>query len=154
MKTIPLTQGEFAFVSDKDFKGVSQYKWCLSYNPKLGPHKYAVAKIDGKQVGMHRFILGQPVGKVVDHRDGNGLNNVRRNIRPATHSQNRANSTTKRELPKGVYQRKQRTGGIVFRAQIRSDRCLTNLGTFTTVNAAAIAYAKAAKTIHREFARP
>ena len=154
MKTIPLSQGEVAFVSDEDYERVSQYKWSLSHSPKCSPKKYAVARVNGKQTGMHRFILGSPAGKVIDHEDGNGLNNIRTNIRPATNSQNRANSTTERDLPKGVYPRVQRTGGVVFRAQIRSDKRLTNLGTFTTIGEAAATYAKAAKAVHREFAKP
>lgn len=153
MKSITLTQGETALVSDEDYERVSAHKWCLSYSPSHSPKKYAVCSIDGKTVGMHRFILGVTKGVLVDHRNGDGLDNHRGNLRSSTYGQNRANSASKRVLPKGVYARRQRTGGTVFRAQIRSGKHLTNLGTYQTIEAAAHAYAQAATKLHGEFAR-
>lgn len=140
-------------MSDEDYERVAAHKWSLSYSPKNSPKMYAVCKINGKQTGLHRFVLGMGDGGLVDHRDGDGLNNQRSNLRKCTYGQNRANSDTKRNLPKGVYARRQRTGGTVYRAQIRHDNRLTNLGTYTTIEEAAAAYAKAAPNFHGEFAR-
>ena len=136
----------------RTFKRVSAHKWYASKSPR--GYVYATATIDGKWVGMHRFILGAPAGYVVDHRDGNGLNNTRDNLRLATYSQNKANSVCRRSLPKGVYSRRQRTGGTVYRAQIRCRGVITNLGTFVTIEEAAKAYAEAAFRTHKEFAKP
>lgn len=154
MRTIPLSQGEVALVSEQDYERVSTHKWSLSYSPAHSPKKYAVASISGKQTGLHRFVLGVEGRVLVDHIDGDGLNNTRENLRECTYSQNRANSSTRRTLPKGVYVRRQRTGAIVYRAQIRKNYHITSLGTFATVEEAAMAYASAASVIHKEFAKP
>jgi hypothetical protein len=58
--------------------------------------KYAVARgrLSGKiiTVYMHRLILKPKQGFVVDHIDGNGLNNRRSNLRICTPAQNRLNA--------------------------------------------------------------
>jgi|ERR1039458_9355682 hypothetical protein len=90
MKFIPLTQGLFAWVDDADFERVSMHKW---YPVKNKTTVYAYSRLDkgkrGKQVPMHVFIMGTKV----DHKDHDGLNNQRCNLRPATQGQNRCNST-------------------------------------------------------------
>lgn len=153
MKTIPLTQGKFALVSDEDYERVVPMKWCLSYSPEHSQKMYAVSAIGGKRVSMHRFIVGAEKGTIIDHRNGDGLDNQRGNLREGTCGQNRANSGSKRDLPKGVYPRQQRTGGTVYRAQIRCGKRLTNLGTYRTIDAASAAYSIAASKFHGEFAR-
>lgn len=87
MKRIPLTQGYEALVSDEDYERVSALKW---YAAEMKPG-YVYAKRDfggGRQVGMHRFILGTPKGMVADHINGNTLDNRRENLRSVTHAEN------------------------------------------------------------------
>ena len=151
MKTITLFSGEVALVDDAEYLKVSAYKWYVSRNNR--GHVYATTTIEGKWVGMHRFILSAPKGVLVDHVNSNGLDNRKNNLRLSDYSQNRANSKSHRAVPKGVYPRKQRTGGVVYRAQIRHHGHLTNLGTFKTIGEAANVYAKAAVKFHGEFAR-
>jgi len=151
MKTISLYSGELVFIDDEDLVLVAQHKRYAS-RTKRG-HIYATTTIDGKWVGMHRLITGAGKGVLVDHHNGHGLDNRRRNLRLCTYGQNRANSVNDRKLPKGVYARRQRTGGTVYRAQIRHAKHLTNLGTYTTIEEAAAAYVKAAPIFHGEFAR-
>lgn len=85
MKTIPLTQGLVALVDDADFEAVNAFNWCADRRDRRW---YASRKIKGtnKQQYLHRFLL--PESPRVDHRDGDGLNNQRKNLRPATRSQN------------------------------------------------------------------
>lgn len=92
MKEIVLTQGKVALVDDEDFDRVNQYKWCAN---KIRRVWYVVRNspiIDGvgKTVLLHQEIL--QTDSQVDHRDGNGLNCQKHNLRMATHSQNMANS--------------------------------------------------------------
>jgi hypothetical protein len=87
---IPLGGGLFATVDARDYKRVSQYKWCAL--SKSGA-PYAVRRTkDGRMVYMHREIMGAPKGSVVDHIDHNTLNNRRCNLRVCTQAQNHANA--------------------------------------------------------------
>jgi hypothetical protein len=104
MREIPLTKGYAALVSDEDYAELSRHKWHVSGGKK----PYAVRIINGRQrVYMHRYLLGDPEGFLVDHIDGNSLNNQRENLRLATHEQNSCNRTLK---PKDS-----RIGRVTFR---------------------------------------
>lgn len=91
MKEIPLKNGGVALVDDCDFAELSKRYWKRS---DMGRHQYAHTYIDRKMVGMHRVILAAHLtGKlVVDHINGDGLNNTRANIRVATVSENAKNT--------------------------------------------------------------
>jgi len=80
MKRIPITDDIDALVDDEDYDNLSQHKWYFSDG-------YAVR--DHKRVAMHRQIMGFPKGMVVDHIDGNRLNNQRHNLRICTQRENR-----------------------------------------------------------------
>jgi hypothetical protein len=101
----------------------------------------------------HRLAFLYMTGSVpplVDHRDGNPLNNSFSNLRAASNGQNRSNSkpTMMRKL-KGVYARS--TGN--YQALIRFENKTIGLGTFADPMAAARAYDAAAVLLHGKFAR-
>ena len=110
---INLTQSKVAVVDDADLPLVEGYSWYASRVPKkVGSNWYARTsiRVGGRvvKVQMHRFLLGLKPGDLgVDHRDDDGLNNRRENLRLATQSQNNANSSghpsCRRSLYKGVY---------------------------------------------------
>lgn len=87
--TIPLTRGLVAVVDEADFELLSAFAW---YAHKGRNTWYARTDIGGRKnrrrIYMHRMLLGVPM---VDHMDGNGLNNRRANLRPASDSQNQSN---------------------------------------------------------------
>lgn len=97
MKEIKLTKGLVAWVDDEDFERVNALKWCASIESR-GTKVYAVRwqkREDGTpyKVRMHRFILDLPPGSltpdlVVDHLDGNSLNNCRDNLEKITQAEN------------------------------------------------------------------
>lgn len=91
MKEIPLTKGKIAFVDDDDYAMVSQLKWRAQLDRG---NWYAISGMGLNRVHfMHRFILGMSDKSIqVDHRDRNGLNNQKANLRPCTAQQNQANS--------------------------------------------------------------
>lgn len=95
-RLIPLTQGKFAIVSAEDYEFVTQWKWQARMTRyKNGSVWYAIrtASNPKKTILMHRVIC-QKVGlksKYFDHKDRDGLNNTRDNLRPCTRSQNCAN---------------------------------------------------------------
>lgn len=149
MIKIPLTRGKFAIIDDEDFKLVSHLKWSFA---SAG---YAISRFPnyGKLVLMHRIILGAKKGQSVDHKNGNGLDNRKSNIRLCSHKQNMMN----RKKPshntsgyKGVTWDKQMKK---WRVQIRHSETNSYIGLFKNIIDAANAYDKKAKEIFGEFAR-
>ncbi len=159
-KKIPLTQGKFAIVNDEDFEEVSKYKWhaikspCTYYaqtSVHLGKGKDNKYKI--KNISMHRFILIPEQSEDVDHRDGNGLNNTRGNLRTCTNSQNHANMKPQRggtSKYKGVCWYKTRGKWVT---KIMFNYKNKTLGYYTNEIEAAKAYDQKAKELFGEFAR-
>jgi hypothetical protein len=111
--------------------------------------------VNGKAVTrlLHRFILEVEDPKVqVDHKDGDGLNCRRSNIRICTDTQNKQNkgpSSLNKSGFRGVHKFKA-TGK--YQAQIRVNGKLLHLGYFIDRFDAARAYNKAAKKYFGEFA--
>lgn len=89
MKRVPLTKGLVALVDDADFHLVRDRKW----HAQLGQRTYyAYSGRWPNRVAMHRLILGLSGSTPqVDHVNRDGLDNRRRNLRPATRSENAKN---------------------------------------------------------------
>ena len=105
-----------------------------------------------KRVALHRIISGYSTLDV-DHKDGDGLNNCRSNLRAATRAQNIHNASircTNKSGVKGVHWAKEKGK---WRAQIRCNGARKTLGYFNCRTAAAIAYANESRRLHGEFAR-
>ena len=71
-------------IDDEDYEKVKQYKWCV-YKTYNTFYSIRHIRIDGKGTtqSLHRFIMGLEKGdkRVIDHLDGNGLNNQKANLR-------------------------------------------------------------------------
>jgi hypothetical protein len=150
MKEIQLTQGKVALVDDADFEWLNQWKWCAIKQGKL---YYAIRKFKGKNLSMHRFVLGTPKGMLTDHRDHNGLNNQRYNLRFATKAQNTYNVSSRghsKYLGVSIKQTGRQKGKIS--AKIQFNRRPTHIGSFPTEIDAARAYDLKAKELFGEFA--
>jgi hypothetical protein len=155
-RTIPLSQGQVAIVDAGDYEALSAVKWHAHWS-KTAKTFYAVRmvrKADGKKarIYMHRHILGAPRGVQVDHRNGNGLDNLRDNLRLATRSQNQFNRTASANSAcglKGVNFHKQKKK---WRAAIGVNNKTHWLGYFDTAEEAGSVYIEAAKRLHGEFA--
>lgn len=124
---IPLTQGLCAVVDAADMAMLSQYKWSCTG----GRHTHAAARDPfnkGKHVKMHRLIMQAAPGQIVDHVNGDPLDNRRVNLRivdSRQNSMNRAPRTgpTRTSSYKGVGKR-----GDMYIARIRVDGALIELG--------------------------
>lgn len=89
MKKIKLTQNKTALVDNDDFEELNKFKW---YANRHGNTFYAVRSLaNGSKRLMHRCILNTPTSNETDHKDGNGLNNQRKNLRICNHSENQQN---------------------------------------------------------------
>ena len=152
MKLIALTQGKFAQVDDSDYEWISQWKWtCATYRGLSYVVRWDNTVRPRKQLKLHRVIAGITDSKLfVDHKDGDGLNNQRENLRIATPSQNRANTRAIGKVPYiGVTISLERK----YRATIRVDGIIQKLGLYKTAEEAARKRDEAAIRIYGEFAK-
>ena len=134
MPYIQLSQGLSAFVDLQDYERVSQHKWS-SHNGLYAYRSLPRNKQPQKHQLLHRFILDAPESHRVDHIDGNGLNNSRKNLRLCAHWENLHNRISPK-LPsssqyRGVSFHKasglwrgfvQRRGRRIFHAYFKSER--------------------------------
>lgn len=149
IKIITLLSGERVRVSRADYNKLRKYRWHLYYN-KEGGYRYAQVTINGKNVFMHRMIMGVTDSNLyVDHKDGDGLNNVRDNLRVSTNAQNQWNTKSRGGASK--YKGVDLRGGNRWRARIRVNGKRYDLGYFDTEREAGLAYNEAVKKYHGEF---
>jgi hypothetical protein len=149
MRTIQLTKGYVAVVSDEDYERVSAHKWCAT---ETKSNVYGIRKVhtsEGRTTSqlLHRFIMGVTDPEIeVDHEDHFGLNCQRHNLRVATRTQNNGNmrKTHGTSQYKGV---SWDSGRKLWRAWLGK-----HLGRFTDEIDAALAYDSAARETFGEFA--
>jgi len=152
VKTIPLTQGHVAYVDDEDYAELSVSKW---YVQRLGKVLYAYRRLGVGVRAPHEFIilgLSRHDGQQVDHRNGDGLDNTRANLRLSTKAQNGRNRGPNRNNTSG-YKRvcwNRRVGK--WQSNIQVDSRQIGLGLFDDPVDAALAYDIAAIELHGEFA--
>lgn len=89
MKTIELTRGKTAIVDDDDYDFLLQWRWIAMPSP--GGMWYAARHEGRKVIFMHRVLLGLTASDETDHKNRDGLDNRRQNLRRATRTQNQQN---------------------------------------------------------------
>lgn len=148
MKLIPLTKGKFAIVDDEDYDAMSRFKWHFS---EAGG--YARRNSREKNILMHRQILEVPDGKHTDHRNGDGLDNRRSNLRICNRSENLRNrklNCNNTSGAKGV----RFIGTRGWEARIQVEKRPYLIGLYETKAEAVVAYDVASRFLHGEFGRP
>lgn len=154
MKEIPLTQGKVALVDDEDYERLMQHKWC-AHRPSGSRVFYAIAhvRIGPRRYGklrMHRLLVDAPLGMEVDHRNGNGLDNRKVNLRMASSTENKRNVPPVSVNTTGFKGVSRRDGK--WRARIWNQGRQQELGVFATAEEAAKAYDTKACELFGEFA--
>jgi HNH endonuclease/AP2 domain len=156
-RIIELTKGQVTIVSEQHYEWLNQFKWYAKRQTE-GHSFYAcrtfVTYRIHENVVMHRFILGlkRGDGRMVDHRNGDTLDNRIENLRLATHGENCRNQKLRIDSKvglKGVIH----TPSNRWHAHIQVDYRRIYLGSFETREEAHEAYCDAARKYHGEFAR-
>jgi hypothetical protein len=155
MRTISLRGGYEAIVDDDDYERLSRYPWHADKRGKL-IYARSARKVDGKikYFLMHREVLSAAAGVMLDHRNRNGLDNRRENLRECTRSQNMVNKGLTRANTSGYCGAtfNPRSRRHPWRATIRWKSVIYHLGSFATPEEAARAYDAKAVELHGEFA--
>ncbi|MFJ7919707.1 AP2 domain-containing protein [Lysinibacillus fusiformis] len=144
VKEIPLQNGMVALVDDEDFERVNQHIWSVG---KIGQ---IVSKIDGKQVSLKKFIIGDFDSKGITNINKNFFDCRKENLRFAnqrTITRNTRGSKGSSSKYKGVYWDKSRDK---WAAEIRVDNKKRFLGRFDNEDEAAKKYNEAAFEFYGE----
>jgi hypothetical protein len=155
MKEIKLTRGYATQVDDEDYERMAAHNWCACVTKwgcnyaQRSTTKAERASGFPMAVQMHRQIMGFPKGCEIDHRDRNGLNNQKGNLRLCTRQQNRCNTrnTIGRSGHRGVNR-----VGKKWRARVYSCGKAKGIGYFDSLQEAVAARDAAVKKYHGEFA--
>lgn len=156
MRYITLTKGQVALVDDADYEGLSRWRWQAKWHKRREvwiAARSTWTKGRKCELSMSRTIMCAPIGLMVDHINGDSLDNQRHNLRLATNQQNQHNQTRLRRDNttgyKGVYLNS-RSGNYV--SQIYFNKRRIPLGTRHTRKEAAMLYNEAALKYFGEFA--
>lgn len=151
MKEIPLTRGKVAIVDDCDYEELSTHRWLCTEH---GYVRRSMKKSEGdynRKVYMHRQVSGAREQEIIDHINGDKLDNRRCNLRICTQAQNVLNARVSKNNKLGIK-------GVSFRANRYEAKVFHNgknvfYRRFKTLEEAKAAYDHHSKLHHGEFSR-
>lgn len=140
---VPLTRGQTTVVDEGDVHIVAAYTW--QAHPRRDRQGFYAVSSNG--VRMHRLLLGVNDSRIVDHIDGDGLNNRRSNLRAGTQSQNCVN----RKRTPGKHMRGARPKAGKWQGYIKYQGKQRSLGYFDTEAEAHVAYVEESRRLHGDW---
>jgi hypothetical protein len=148
---VPLTQGYEAMIDTADVPIVARWNWQIKSDRG---YLYAYRKGKSGNIWMHRLIMGNPKGMVIDHINRDGLDNRRGNLRIATHAENIRNQGIRKNNTSGIKGVSLVPSTGRWQARIMVWGQAKFLGTFATSQEAHAAYVAASRELHGEFGNP
>ena len=143
-------------IDNEDKATANKYNWHLKYDAKSGKYYVATKKTENgkrKLYLLHRVLTNADDGYVVDHINGNTLDNRKENLRVCLQKDNVKNVGKRKDGLTSKYK------GVCYRdkfkkyvAQISINKKIIHLGLFETELDAALVYNGAAKLLHGEYA--
>lgn len=141
---IQLKNGGVAIIDDEDWHLVFGKSWSSSVNKN-------VTYVRSGRTYLHRLIINAKSGQIVDHINGNGLDNRKVNLRFTTHQGNKANSHHGKYTSKYIGVSRlcnSQKAANKFRVQVKHDGKNVHIGYFKTEVEAAQAYDLFARQKH------
>ncbi|MGD0551230.1 MAG: HNH endonuclease signature motif containing protein [Sedimentisphaerales bacterium] len=155
-RRIYLGEGEWTIVDADVYYQLGHLKWHIKGCNRERFYAVRDVKIgrwQTKQLGLHREIMDAPKGLVVDHKNGDSLDNRRANLRLATYSQNHQNVPKRKNTSSRFIGVSFNKRGEKWSASIGYEGKVIWLGYFDNEIDAAHAYDAAARKYYGEFAR-
>ena len=144
--------GRTILIDEEDLLIVAALKWHICQNPKGRTVYAASAPRKREYVLMHRLIMGAPKDKEVDHRNYNGLDNRKSNLRLCSRFQNQWHSRLRSDNKSGYRGVTWNEECNKWSAQFHYRGIKTYLGLFLSAEEASQVYEKAVKELRGEFA--
>lgn len=150
-----LSERRYALIDTEDVLRVRQFKWSLTSRRRK---TYAQARLapsrggDGRTVLLHAFLVPL-VSDTRDHINGDGLDNRKCNLRPATFVENGRNRHSRKAKVTSKYCGVSWfSGRRTWRVQITYNNRNRFIGYFDNEEDAAVAFNVAAQILHGAFA--
>ncbi len=147
----------FCLVDDEYYESLNKFSWHVHNLKKINKRTVYVVRSttkDGKTITyfMHREIMNAKPNQKIDHINGDGLDNRRKNLRFATQQQNMWNKRKHKKSQSGIKGVTKIRGKNIWVAQICINKRSINLGRFKCEEEAKIEYEKNAKKYFGEYA--
>jgi len=155
MAEITTSNGYSVLLDDEDYVWAAKSTWRVYLK---GPSKvpYADAKIRMRMVSLHREVArlaGLDVSGMIDHANGNSLDNRRSNLRPATACESNQNRRKARSNTSGFKGVSYHAQSGKYQVRIWADGKEYALGLYVTAEEAHDAYCGVAPILHGKFHR-
>lgn len=153
-KIIKLTKNKTVVVDGEDFDFLNQWKWHAGKNGSYAARgEWQKGKNKNKIIYMHRLIMKVEGKTQVDHKNGNGLDNRKENLRLCTNKENQRNH-------KLLVTNKSGFNGVSWNSKVKKwETCISvdnktvHLGFYRNKIKSATIYNAAATKYFGEFAR-